>query len=66
MSKTVANAIEYLGDDDTKETVRFVKMFDKFFDMLNTRSLDEAQYKGKPDLAPYRSPEDERLEVFLD
>ena len=31
----MADAIEYLGDASMKETVRFVKMFDRFFDMLN-------------------------------
>ena len=55
--------MEYMEDEDTKETIRFVRIFDRFFDMLNTRSLEEHIYKIKPDLAPYRSPDDERLKV---
>ncbi len=57
----MADAIEYLGDEDAKETVRFVKIFDRFFDMLNT---DEAHFKRKPDLEPYMSSDDSRLKVI--
>ena len=59
----MANAMEYMGDSDTKETIRFVRIFDRFFDMLNARSLEECEFKRKPDLAPYRSSEDTRLKV---
>ena len=38
-------------------------MFDRFFDMLNTRCLEEGIQKRKPDLAPYRTPDDSRLKV---
>lgn len=64
LSKSVADAMEYKGDSDIKETVRFVRIFDRFFDMLNTRSLQESIHKRKPDLAPYRTPEDTRLKVL--
>lgn len=37
--------------------------FDKFFDCLNVRSLDEWAKKKKPYLKPYRSSTDERLGV---
>ena len=60
---TVANALEYIGDANTRETIRFVKTFDRFFDMLNTRSIEESKYKNKSDLACYRSAEDKRLKV---
>ena len=63
LSKTVADAMEYIGDESTKETIRFVRTFDRFFDMLNTRSLEECVHKLKPDLAPYRYPDDSRLKV---
>ena len=38
-------------------------MFDRFFDMLNVRSLDEWAFKRKEDLKPYYSPNDDRLKV---
>lgn len=50
-------------DLDTTETERFVRKFDRFFDMLNTRCLEEGTKKIKPDLDPYRSSADERLKV---
>ena len=31
----MASALEYYGLEETKETVNFVKMFDKFFDCLS-------------------------------
>ena len=64
LSCSVANAMEYLGCPDMQETVRFVRIFDRFFDMLNTRSLEEGIHKRKPDLAPYRTAEDGRLKVI--
>lgn len=65
LSKTVADALEYAKDPRTKQTERFVRMFDRFFDMMNTRSLEECVHKRKPDLAPYRTSGDTRLEVCL-
>jgi len=47
-----------------KETERFVRIFDRFFDMLNTRSMNESIYERKPDLAPYRTSVDTRLMVI--
>lgn len=64
LSNSVADAMEYMGDANTKETERFIRMFDRFFDMLNTRSMDESVYRRKPDLAPYRISNDTRLEVM--
>lgn len=61
----MADAIKYIGDDDHKETVQFVRIFYRFFDMLNTRSLEESIYKRKPDLEPYRTPTDSRLNVSI-
>ena len=54
LSKSVADALEYYNDPDTTETRRFVQYFDRFFDMMNTRHLDEEIQKRKPDLAPFR------------
>ena len=41
-----------------------MRIFDRFFDMLNTRSMEESVYKRKPDLSPYRTSKDTRLEVY--
>ena len=38
-------------------------MFDRFFDCLNTRRLEEGREKRKPDLDPYKSDKDSRLTV---
>ena len=39
-------------------------MFDRFFDCMNTRRLTEGKEKRKPDLDPYRSPNDARLTLY--
>ena len=57
------HAFEYFGDESTRETQKFVSYFDKFFDCLNVRSVDEWARKKKPFLKPYRSSDDERLVV---
>ncbi|XP_065909327.1 uncharacterized protein [Dysidea avara] len=62
LSKSVADCFEYYDETDTIETQRFVRKFDRFFDMLNTRNLDEAYYKLKPDLRAYRKKDDTRFE----
>lgn len=59
----MADALGYFGDPATKETEYFVRQFDRLFDCLNVRSLSEWAHKKKPDLKPYTSPEDSRLEV---
>ena len=38
-------------------------MFDKFFDCLNTRDLEEGMKKRKPDLNGYFSENDSRFKV---
>ena len=63
--ESVADALSYYGDPITKETEHFIRMFDDFFDCLNVRSLNEWQHKIKPNLKPYRSPNDSRLEVCV-
>lgn len=56
------SAFAYFGDDDnTKETEQFVRTFDRFFDMMNTRYLEEGTQRIKPDLDPYREKDDRWL-----
>ena len=63
LSCSVAEAFAYFNDPDTRETQRFVRTFDRFMDCLNTQSFDEGIHRRKPDLSPYRTPEDTRLKV---
>ena len=66
LSETVANGLKtYVCQDNTKETEKFVRTFDKFFDCLNGRNLKEHILRRKPNLKPYFSPNDGRLEVWL-
>lgn len=52
-----------MGDPEMTETIRFVRFFDRFFDCLNVSSLSEGRHSRKPDLYPYRSPNDKRFTV---
>lgn len=65
----MANALELTGGPQVVETVKFIRLFDKFFDCLNGRNLYEHEHKRKRDLAPYVHVEDERFHwmehVFL-
>ena len=55
--------MEYLGDEETLETRKFIRHFDHFFDCMNVRYTSKGVYKRKPDLRPYRDPSDPRLSV---
>jgi len=65
LSKSVAEAFKYYGEADTVETEIFVRNFDRFFDMLNTRCLEEEIYKKKPDLQAYKKVDDERFKAVI-
>ena len=47
LSKSVADCLDYYSEDGTAETQRFVRKFDRFFDMMNTRCLEEGYYNKK-------------------
>ena len=69
LSSSVANGFKSMrslqqSTIDTTETEKFCQMFDQFFDMLNTRSLDEHTIKKKPNLRPFYDSNDERLKVI--
>lgn len=63
LSASVAHAMELMGDPEMTETVKFVRMFNRFFDCLNVTSVSEGRRQRKPDLNPYRTPDDKRLTV---
>lgn len=52
-----------MKNDEYDETSTFCHMFDRFFDCFNTRSIGEGRNKRKPDLEPYTSDKDKRLDV---
>ena len=63
LSNSVAEALSLEDKPHLKETERFVRNFNRFFDLLNVWSLTEHINQRKPDLKPYRDVEDERLKV---
>ena len=65
LSNSVSSAFLFLKKDEFTETARFCRMFDKFFDCLNTRRAGEGKEKRKPDLEPYWSDKDVRFTVSI-
>ena len=63
LSSTVASGLEFYQIPDTEETVKFIRIFDRVFDCLNGRSVLECKHRRKPDLRPYKSIDDDRLQV---
>lgn len=50
-----------LYDELVEETVKFVRIMNKFFDCLNVRNFYEGRNKRNLDLNAYINLEDERL-----
>ena len=68
LSTTVADqfaTLRSLGEsfENTEATETFCRMFDKFFDIWNTRALEESDKKLKPNLKPFYYDFDRRLDV---
>ena len=63
MSESVASALQCLNNDGTQQTRVFIRMVDKFFDCLNAKGPLMAMLKRKENIAPYKSPLDERFKV---
>ncbi len=59
----MSKALQLTGGSDVKETVKFVEMFDKFFDSFNVNSYNTGRLKRKIFKQPYRSATDFRLKV---
>ena len=59
LSSSVANAFSTLRDlklmKGTEETQKFCIMFDRYFDMMNTRAIDEGLRQRKPDPRAYEN-----------
>ena len=43
MSETVASALQFVNEEQTRETRLFIRMIDKFFDALNVKNPVESQ-----------------------
>lgn len=63
MSETVASALQFVNEEQTRETRVFIRMIDKFFDVLNVKNPVEGQHKRKDNRVPFKSPKDERFKV---
>ena len=50
---------------DTEEREQFCRLFDRFFDMLNTRANDEGIRRRKPDMKAYEKVDDCRFQVSV-
>ena len=62
LSDSVSKALEMTGGKDAQETAKFVGMFDKFFDCLN--SFTKGKHSRKAFQNPYRSATDFCLKVL--
>lgn len=60
-SETVALGIEQEIGDEASETVKLIRLINKFFDIMNITNHQAAVRKRNPNLKPFMSPDDERL-----
>ena len=58
-------AMQLTGGPEATETVRFISMFDKFFDCVNVANFTSGRFKRKVFQQPYRSGEDIILHVII-
>ena len=65
LSQTMGNVLEQFGTSDAKETAKYCKMLDRFFDCLDVRNINECELKRKESLKPYTSCDDSRLEWLI-
>ena len=64
MSESVASALQFIDNDGTEQTRLFIRTIDKFFDCMNVKGPQMAKLKRKANIAPYKSPTDERFKVL--
>jgi len=62
LSATVANALEQVYGENVRSTVDFIRVMNKWFDIMNVRHLYEGRRSRNADLNPLTSVHDERLE----
>ena len=64
LSRKVAIHLESVYGEEVRETVRFIKHMNKFFDCLNVRNLYEGNDTGNHDLDAYTDANDPRLQYL--
>lgn len=64
LGATTANNLDELHGDEVKETVKFIRLADRFFDCLNGHNTTEGRHHLKPDRNPYTTPDDDRFEFL--
>jgi hypothetical protein len=69
LSSSVANAFDFIGQQQMAGTQKFLSMMDKFFDCLNVKNCTEGHRMRKEFKKPYKSRNDDRFtwlsETFL-
>jgi len=65
LSNSVATALEETGGNEVKETVKFVRMFDHFFDCMNVNDFESGTHSQNSFKDSYRSSKDFRLKVYM-
>ena len=65
MSESVASALQLLDNDATQQTRLFIRMMDKFFDLLNVKGPQIGKLKRKETSLPYKKATDERFKVVI-
>ena len=55
----MACALEQTGGEEVSETVRFVRMMDRFFDCVNVNNFNAGKKKRKPFQCHYTKGDDE-------
>ena len=66
LSSLVANTFAYFKDESTSETELFVRMCDRFFNLLNVQCFSEVKKGRKPELIPINNhPANKRLKVCI-
>ena len=66
LSSTVANALEHCFGTHVQATVLFIRMMNKWFDVMNVKNLHEGQHKRNHNLKPYSDLNDPRLRWLED
>lgn len=64
-SATVANALELKYKDEVSGTTKFIRIMNKWFDLMNTKNVLESHKKRNSDLAPFSNASDDRLKWLL-
>ena len=61
----MAIPLQITDDSEAEETIRFVRMFDRFFDCLNVSSFTAGKFSRKAFRSPYQCSTDFRLKVDI-